>query len=214
MYCKGKWCSAARKGPLSGRVGSFQMHSINKMRRFQDLKSAAKLRQGRLVPVGRSREIARRCTYTHSKKRCGNTGLLTCVGERASLLRPHPAFSQVFPAMADFRPGGLMTASVWPHAHSTVSCRHNACFLAYPAQMGFAESACITVLIQLYKETHLEIVSPDEKGQPFSTASILPLSYPNGGHFASCFLCAACICLQKRNGPWAVPFFVIRRSSE
>ena len=128
MYCKGKWCSAARKGPLSGRVGSFQMHSINKMRRFQDLKSAAKLRQGRLVPVGRSREIARRCTYTHSKS-CGNTGLLTCVGERASLLRPHPAFSQVFPAMADFRPGGLMTASVWPHAHSTVSCRHNACFL-------------------------------------------------------------------------------------
>ena len=68
--------------------------------------------------------------HIHSQqKRCGNTGLLTCVGERASLLRPHPAFSQVFPAMADFRPGGLMTASVWPHAHSTVSCRHNACFL-------------------------------------------------------------------------------------
>ncbi len=96
--------------------------------------------------------------HIHSQqKRCGNTGLLTCVGERASLLRPHPAFSQVFPAMADFRPGGLMTASVWPHAHSTVSCRHNACFLAYPAQMGFAESACITVSISLYKETHLEI---------------------------------------------------------
>ena len=146
--------------------------------------------------------------HIHSQqKRCGNTGLLTCVGERASLLRPHPAFSQVFPAMADFRPGGLMTASVWPHAHSTVSCRHNACFLAYPAQMGFAESACITVSISLYKETHLEIISPDEKGQPFSTVSVLSLSYPNGGHFASCFLCAACICLQKRNGPWAVPFF-------
>ena len=75
--------------------------------------------------------------------------------------------------MADFRPGGLMTASVWPHAHSTVSCRHNACFLAYPAQMGFAESACITVSISLYKETHLEIISPDEKGQPFSTVSVL-----------------------------------------
>ena len=72
---------------------------------------------------------------------------------------------------------------------------------------GFAESACITVSISLYKETHLEIVSPDEKGQPFSTVSVLSLSYPNGGHFASCFLCAACICLQKRNGPWAVPFF-------
>ena len=72
--------------------------------------------------------------HIHSQqKRCGNTGLLTCVGERASLLRPHPAFSQVFPAMADFRPGGLMTASVWPHAHSTVSCRHNAFFLAAPA---------------------------------------------------------------------------------
>ena len=137
MYCKGKWCSAARKGPLSGRVGSFQMHSINKMRRFQDLKSAAKLRQGRLVPVGRSREIARRCTYTHSKS-CGNTGLLTCVGERASLLRPHPAFSQVFPAMADFRPGGLMTASVWPHAHSTVSCRHF-CLLPY---LSYSKERC------------------------------------------------------------------------
>ena len=35
----------------------------------------------------------------------------------------------------------------------------------------------------------------------------MSLSYPNGGHFASCFLCAACICLQKRNGPWAVPVF-------
>ena len=138
MYCKGKWCSAARKGPLSGRVGSFQMHSINKMRRFQDLKSAAKLRQGRLVPVGRSREIARRCTYHTQRKSCGNTGLLTCVGERASLLRPHPAFSQVFPAMADFRPGGLMTASVWPHAHSTVSCRH---FCLLPC-LSYSKECC------------------------------------------------------------------------
>ena len=186
------------------------MHSINKMRRFQDLKSAAKLRQGRLVPVGRSREIARRCTYTHSKKRCGNTGLLTCVGERASLLRPHPAFSQVFPAMADFRPGGLMTASVWPHAHSTVSCRHNACFLAYPAQMGFAESACITVSISLYKETHLEIVSPDEKGQPFSTVSVLSLSYPNGGHFASCFCARPAFACKKGTARGPFLFLVIR----
>ena len=87
-------------GPLSGRVGSFQMHPINKIRRFQDLKSAAKLRQGRLVPVGRSREIARRCTYHTRRKSCGNTGLLTCVREQM-LLRPHPTFSQVFPAMAD-----------------------------------------------------------------------------------------------------------------
>ena len=54
MYCKGKWCSAARKGPLSGRVGSFQMHSINKMRRFQDEisgKNADRAEVNRLVPV-------------------------------------------------------------------------------------------------------------------------------------------------------------------
>ena len=101
------------------------------MRRFQDLKSAAKLRQGRLVPVGRSREIARRCTYHTQRKSCGNTGLLTCVREQM-LLRPHPTFSQVFPAMADICPGDSI-ASAWPRAHSTVSCRHNAFFLAAPA---------------------------------------------------------------------------------
>ena len=39
--------------------------------------------------------------HIHSQqKRCGNTGLLTCVREQM-LLRPHPTFSQVFPAMAD-----------------------------------------------------------------------------------------------------------------
>ena len=143
-----------------------------------------------------------------------NTVLLTCVMGQLPL-RSHPTFSQTFSAMAGFRPGESNRFGVTSRAqHRFVSAFRPSSY-TYPAlEPGFAESACITVLIQLYKETHLEIVSPDEKGQPFSTVSVLSLSYPNGGHFASCFLCAACICLQKRNGPWAVPFFVIRRSSE
>ena len=56
-----------------------------------------------------------------SEKR-GNTGLLTCVRECQSLLRPHPTFSQVFPAMADFRPGGLLRFGVASRAqHRFVS---------------------------------------------------------------------------------------------
>ena len=83
------------------------------------------------APAGCNREIARRCTYHTQRKSCGNTGLLTCVREQM-LLRPHPTFSQVFPAMADICPGDSI-ASAWPRAHSTVSCRHNAFFLAAPA---------------------------------------------------------------------------------
>ena len=147
MYCKEKWCSAARKGPLSGRVGSFQMHSINKMRRFQDLKSAAKLRQGRLVPVGRSREIARRCTYHTQRKSCGNTGLLTCVREQM-LLRPHPTFSQVSLQWRTFRPGDSI-ASAWPRAHSTVSCRPCGLLPCGPCRRT-AGAACITVSIRFW----------------------------------------------------------------
>ena len=74
------------------------------------------------APAGRSREIARRCTYHTQRKSCGNTGLLTCVREQM-LLRPHPTFSQILSAMADICPGDQI-ASAWPRAHSTVSCRH------------------------------------------------------------------------------------------
>ena len=72
------------------------------MRRFQDEISGIDADQ-LLGPV--QQEIARRRTY-HSRfeKRC-NTDLLTCVREHP-LLRPRPAFSQVFPAMTDFRPSG------------------------------------------------------------------------------------------------------------
>ena len=51
-------------------------------------------------------EIARRCKYTVAAFAASNTDLLTCVREIFFLLRPRPTFSQVVPAMANFRPGG------------------------------------------------------------------------------------------------------------
>ncbi len=72
------------------------------MRRFQDEISGKG--SDRINSVRRSREIARRCTY-HTRKKRGNTDLLTCVMGQTPL-RPRPAFSQIFSAMADFRPGG------------------------------------------------------------------------------------------------------------
>lgn len=61
-------------------------------------------------------------------------------------MRPHPAFSRVFPAMANFRSGESNRFGVASRAqHRFVSAFRPSSY-AYPAhEPGFAESACITV---------------------------------------------------------------------
>lgn len=68
---------------------------------------------------------------TQSRFSASNTVLLTCViGDPpcAHILPSHRSSLQ----WRTFRPGDSI-ASAWPRAHSTVSCRHNAFFLAAPA---------------------------------------------------------------------------------
>ena len=58
---------------------------------------------------------------TQSRFSASNTVLLTCVIGNPPL-RPHPTFSQVFPAMANFRPGGSLRFGVASRAqHRFVS---------------------------------------------------------------------------------------------
>ena len=61
-------------------------------------------------------------------------------------LRSHPTFSQIFSAMAGFRPGESNRFGVTSRAqHRFVSAFRPSSY-AYPAhEPGFAESACITV---------------------------------------------------------------------
>ena len=89
----------------------------NKMRRSRNETSG--IDAGMNCPV--QQESARRCTYHTRPRSRGNTDLLTCVREQM-LLRPHPTFSQVIPAMANFRPGGLLRFGVASRAqHRFVS---------------------------------------------------------------------------------------------
>ena len=80
---------------------------------------------------------------TRSRFSASNTVLLTCVIGNppcAHVLPSHRSSLQ----WRTFVPA-VKTASAWPHAHSTVSCRPCGLLLfAYPAR-GCTESACITV---------------------------------------------------------------------
>ena len=65
-------------------------------------------------------EIARRCKYTIAVFREYYSS--SDLRSRESPLRPHPTFSQVFPAMANFRPGGSLRFGVASRAqHRFVS---------------------------------------------------------------------------------------------
>ena len=80
---------------------------------------------------------------TRSRFSASNTVLLTCVIGNlpcAHILPSHRSSLQ----WRTFVPADR-SASAWPHAHSTVSCRScDLLLFAYPAR-GRAESACITV---------------------------------------------------------------------
>ena len=86
-------------------------------------------------------------------ERCGNTDLLTCVMGQIPL-RPPPAFSRVFPAMADFRPCESNRFGVVSRAqHRFVSAlRPSSC--AYPARKRALRNRRVLryVRIQLNKE--------------------------------------------------------------
>ena len=80
---------------------------------------------------------------TRSRFSASNTVLLTCVigSPPCAHILPSHRFSLQW---RTFVPADR-SASAWPHAHSTVSCRPcGLLLLAYPAR-GRAESACITV---------------------------------------------------------------------
>ena len=91
-----------------------------------------------------------------------------------NLLRPRPAFSQVIPAMADFRPSGFP-----PQRGLTRTAPFrvgiNAFFLAVPAR-GRAETACITVSLYEIKRSFVRSVTADAKG-PLRRSSVRFLTF-------------------------------------
>ena len=112
---------APQRGQNKSRFWLDAAHIVpkNKMRRFQDEISGKNADRAALSgATGKSLTAAH---TMHGKSR-GNTDLLTCVRETFFLLRPRPTFSQVVPAMANFRPGGSLRFGVASRAqHRFVS---------------------------------------------------------------------------------------------
>ena len=104
---------------------------------------------------------------TQSRFSASNTVLLTCVIGNlpcAHILPSHRSSLQwrTF-VQTEF------SALVWPHAHSTVSCRScDLLLFAYPAR-ECTESACITV-------SQYSVLPTDVKGRPFPMIFCIPFT--------------------------------------